>query len=211
MESLVSEKMRPSTYPERAGERMRASAALDAQKSADMLRVWDPFVRLFHWSLVAGMVATWFTSSIRGELHQWIGLVVAGLIIARVGWGLVGKGHARFGSFVSSPATVVGYLADILRGTERRHIGHNPAGGAMILALIIFILGTCLTGWLMTTDAWYGDDAMQFTHSIFAYSVVALIGLHLAGVVLASLRHSENLPRAMVTGLKRAPGGDDVA
>jgi cytochrome b len=183
----------------------------DAHRMGAMLRVWDPFVRLFHWSLVAGMAATWFTSSIRGELHQWIGLVVAGLVVARIGWGLMSKGHASFASFVKSPATVVGYLADILRGTEQRYIGHNPAGGAMIVALIIFVLGTCLTGWLMTTDAWYGDDAMQFTHSALAYSVVALVVLHLAGVVLASLRHRENLPRAMVTGLKRAPQGDDVA
>jgi len=203
--------MRQLRNLERAGERMGASAALDAQKSEAMLRVWDPFVRLFHWSLVAGMAAAWFTSSIRGELHQWIGFVVAGLVIARVAWGLLAKGHARFASFVRSPATVVGYLADILRGTERRHIGHNPAGGAMILALIIFVLGTCLTGWLMTTDTWYGDDAMQFIHSGFAYSVVALVVLHLAGVALASLRHGENLPRAMITGMKRAPEGDDVA
>ncbi len=183
----------------------------DAQNAGASLRVWDPFVRLFHWSLVAGMAAAWFTSSMRGDLHQWIGFVVAALVLARIVWGLIGKGHARFSSFVSGPATVIHYLKSILRGTERRYVGHNPAGGAMIMALIIVILGTCLTGWLMTTDVWYGDEVMQFTHSAFAYSVVALIAAHLAGVVLASVRHKENLPRAMVTGMKRAPGKGDVA
>jgi cytochrome b len=183
----------------------------DAQNSRAMLRVWDPFVRLFHWSLVLGMGAAWFTSSIRSDTHQWIGLAVAALVVARIIWGLVARGHARFAEFVRGPSAVIGYLIDILRGAERRYIGHNPAGGAMIVALIIFILGTCLTGWEMTTDTWYGDDTMQFAHSAFAYSVVALVALHLAGVVLASVRHNENLPRAMVTGLKRAPEGNDVA
>jgi cytochrome b len=203
--------MRLNRNLERAGERMRASAALDAQKSGAMLCVWDPFVRLFHWSLVLGMGAAWLTSSIRSDTHQWIGLAVAALVMARIIWGLVAKGHARFAEFVRGPSAVIGYLLDILRGAERRYIGHNPAGGAMIVVLILFILGTCISGWEMTTDAWYGDDAMQLAHSAFAYSVVALVVLHLAGVVLASVRHRENLPRAMVTGLKRAPEGDDVA
>ena len=203
--------MRLNRNLERAGERMRASAALDPQKSGAMLRVWDPFVRLFHWSLVLGMGAAWLTSSIRSDTHQWIGIAVAALVVARIIWGLVAKGHARFAEFVRGPSAVIGYLRDILRGAERRYIGHNPAGGAMIVVLILFILGTCISGWEMTTDAWYGDDAMQLAHSAFAYSVVALVVLHLAGVVLASVRHRENLPRAMVTGLKRAPEGDDVA
>ena len=182
-----------------------------AQESRETLRVWDLFVRMFHWSLVAAMASAWFTSSLRGELHQWIGLGVAALVLGRVIWGFVGKGHARFASFINGPIVVSRYLIDILRGRERRYLGHNPAGGAMIIALIGCILATVLTGWLMTTDAWYGDDRMQFTHSAFAYSVVGLIVLHIAGVALASLRHRENLPRAMITGFKRGASGDDVA
>ncbi|MEP6826955.1 MAG: cytochrome b/b6 domain-containing protein [Aestuariivirga sp.] len=182
----------------------------DAQKSGAMLRVWDIFVRLFHWSLVAGMAAAWFTSSIRSETHQWIGLAVAALVIARIVWGFVGKGNARFAGFIKGPITVTRYLVDIVRGSERRYIGHNPAGGAMIVALLLCILATAFTGWLMTTDAYYGDDTMQFTHSAFAYAVVGLIILHIAGVALASFRHRENLPRAMITGLKRGPAGDDA-
>jgi len=189
---------------------MRASAALGAQKSGASLRVWDPFLRLFHWSLVAGMAAAWFTSSIRGEAHQWIGLAVAALVGLRLIWGFAGKGYARFSSFVRSPLVVARYLIDILRGSERRYLGHNPAGGAMIVALILCILGTCLTGWLMTTDAWYGEDKMQFTHSAFAYSVVGLVVVHLGGVILASIRHKENLVAAMINGKKRAPGEGDV-
>ena len=180
-----------------------------AQKSGASLRVWDLFVRIFHWSLVAGMAAAWVTSS-RSDTHQWIGLLVAALVISRTIWGLFGRGHARFASFIKGPVAVARYLQEILQGRERRHLGHNPAGGAMIVALIISILATTLTGWLMTTDAYYGDDTMQVTHSAFAYGVVGLITLHIAGVALASYRHRENLPRAMITGLKRAPTGDDI-
>jgi len=183
----------------------------DAQQNHKTLRVWDILIRLFHWSLVAGMAAAWISSSSRSEVHQWIGLGVAGLVCIRLIWGFVGTRYARFSNFISGPVTVWRYLMSILRGHEQRYVGHNPAGGAMIVALIMAILLTGLTGWLMTTDAYYGDDTMQFTHSAFAYGVVALIGLHLAGVILASVRHKENLVRAMITGKKRAADEGDVA
>jgi cytochrome b len=183
----------------------------DAPQNHKTLRVWDILVRLFHWSLVAGMAAAWISSSSRSEAHQWIGLGVAGLVVLRLIWGFVGTRYARFSNFISGPRAVLRYLGSIVRGNEQRHVGHNPAGGAMIVALIVAILLTGLTGWLMTTDAYYGDEVMQFTHSAFAYGVVALIALHLAGVVLASVRHKENLVRAMITGEKRAPHEGDVA
>ncbi|MDE2383762.1 MAG: cytochrome b/b6 domain-containing protein [Alphaproteobacteria bacterium] len=183
----------------------------DTQKPGATLRVWDPFVRLFHWSLVGGMAAAWFTSSIRSDTHQWIGLGVAALVGLRIVWGFAGSRHARFANFIKGPRVVLNYIGALAWGTERRYLGHNPAGGAMILVLLTDILITVLTGWLMTTDAWYGDDAMQLAHSAFAYSVVGLVIFHLGGVALASLRHRENLVRAMVTGQKRAPAPEDVA
>ncbi len=183
----------------------------DAEQNNKTLRVWDIVIRLFHWSLVAGMAAAWISSSSRSEIHQWIGLGVVALVGLRLIWGFVGTGYARFSNFLRSPLVVGQYLWNVLRGTEQRYIGHNPAGGVMIVALILSILLTGLTGWLMTTDAYYGDEAMQFTHSAFAYGVVALIVAHLGGVVLASRRHKENLVRAMITGEKRAPAAGDIS
>lgn len=183
----------------------------DTQRGTSTLRVWDIGVRLFHWTLVSGMAVAWISSSSRSEAHQWIGLGVGALVVSRIVWGFAGTRYARFQNFINGPVLILRYLGAILRGRETRYLGHNPAGGAMVLALITAILLTVLTGWLMTTDSFYGDDAMQLMHSVFAYGVVGLVAVHLAGVVLASVRHKENLVRAMITGLKRAPAPDDVA
>ncbi|MDE2447286.1 MAG: cytochrome b/b6 domain-containing protein [Alphaproteobacteria bacterium] len=174
------------------------------------VRVWDPLVRIFHWSLVASFATAWFTSSGRSDFHQWVGLVAAALIAFRIIWGFAGPHYARFAQFIRSPRTTLTYLFDILKGHEARYIGHNPAGGMMVLALLTAIAGTTATGWLMTTDRWYGDDTMQITHSVFAYGTVLLIVSHVSGVILASYRHKENLVKAMVTGKKKAPEAGDV-
>jgi cytochrome b len=174
------------------------------------VRVWDPLIRVFHWSLAASFVTAWVTSSGRDDFHQWVGLIAAALIAFRIVWGFVGPRYARFAQFIRSPRQSFQYLIDILTGSEARYIGHNPAGGMMVLALLTAIAGTTYTGWLMTTDAWYGEDAMQITHSVFAYGTVLLIAGHLAGVILASYRHKENLVRAMVTGEKKAPEDGDL-
>ena len=156
------------------------------------------------------MVGAWVSSSIRGEAHQWIGLAAAGLVALRLVYGLIGSRYARFTQFVKGPTKVLAYVGAILRGTEHRYIGHNPAGGAMVLILLLAICATATTGYLMTTDAFYGDEFMQGFHSLCAYGTVGLIVLHIGGVVLASVRHKENLVVAMITGEKRAATNNDV-
>jgi len=173
-------------------------------------RVWDPFVRLFHWSLVGGMAAAILTSSSRDDTHQWIGLAIGVLLAARILWGFVGTHYARFTQFVRSPRVSITYIFSIIQGSEQRYLGHNPAGAMMILILMLSIIVTVATGWLMTTDVYYGDDTMQELHSLCAYSVIGLAIIHVFGVILASRHHHENLVRAMVTGEKRSAEIDDV-
>ncbi|MEO6608113.1 MAG: cytochrome b/b6 domain-containing protein [Aestuariivirga sp.] len=180
------------------------------QTSTQTKRVWDPVVRLFHWSLVLGMGAAWITSSIRDDTHQWIGLAIGGLLAVRILWGFIGTHYARFSQFIRKPSTSIAYLFEILKGSEQRYLGHNPAGALMILCLLAAILATVATGWLMTTDAYYGDDAMQELHSLCAYSVIGLAILHIFGVVMASRHHRENLVAAMFTGKKRGPAPGDI-
>lgn len=180
------------------------------QKSSATKRVWDPFVRLFHWSLVIAMVAAWITSSSRDDMHQWIGLAIGALLVARIIWGFVGTRYARFSQFIRSPRTSITYLFAILKGSEHRYLGHNPAGALMILCLLLAIIATVATGWLMTTDAYYGDEMMQELHSLFAYSVIGLAIFHIIGIVMASRHHHENLVKAMVTGEKRIAAPGDV-
>ena len=184
---------------------------------ASNLRVWDPLVRLFHWSLVAGVALAWMTSELaeHGDdgtgVHLWVGYVVAAIVAARVLWGFVGPRHARFTSFVRSPAVVAGHARQMWRGDEPRYIGHNPLGGWMIVALLLTLAAVGLTGWLMTTDAFFGSEMVEEVHEAMASGLLGLVALHVAGVLLTGWHQAENLARAMWTGRKRglAPGDVD--
>jgi len=182
-----------------------------ADAVAPPTRVWDLAVRLFHWSLVASFAVAWISAEEWQDLHLWAGYAAAALVAFRLVWGLAGTRYARFRQFVRRPRVVVAYLRDVLSGREARYLGHNPAGGAMILALLLALAGLCLTGWLYTTDAYWGVEWVEETHELLANLLLALVGLHVLGVLLASLRHRENLVRAMVTGRKRPAGPDDLA
>ena len=135
--------------------------------------------------------------------HQVIGYVVLALIAARIVWGLVGPGNAGFVNFVARPSAVRRYLGEMLAHRDRRHLGHNPAGGAMVLALLAVTVLVGATGWLSTTDWFFGNDAMEEAHEILANLMLALAGLHILGVIHASWRHRENLVLSMMTGRKR--------
>ncbi len=118
-----------------------------------MIRVWDPLVRAFHWTLVVSFVVCWLSAQVWEDLHAWAGYVAGALALARVVWGFVGGGYARFAQFVRAPRVVLAYLGAIVRGSEARFVGHNPAGGAMIVALLIVVAATVASGYALTTDA----------------------------------------------------------
>lgn len=178
---------------------------------AARVRVWDPLVRVFHWGLVLSFAVAWLSAGHFKTLHFAAGYVAAALLAIRIVWGLFGTRYARFAQFVKTPGAVLAYLRDIATGRERRFLGHNPAGGAMIVALILSVAAQLVTGWLMTTDQFFGTEWLEVTHELLAKVSLGLVVLHVAGVVLASLRHRENLPLAMLTGSKRAAADDDIA
>ncbi len=167
------------------------------------VRVWDPFVRVFHWSQAALIAVAWLTEDGPKTLHQTAGYIIAGMLALRVVWGFVGPRHARFSDFVRGPSTVLGYLRAMVAGREPRYLGHNPAGGAMVVALLLTVAGTAMTGWLQTTDAFWGSSVMEEIHETLASLILVLVAAHLAGVTVASMRHDENLARSMVDGRKR--------
>ncbi len=168
-----------------------------------MVRVWDLGVRLFHWGLVVSVTLSYLLTEQR-SLHRKLGYAVMGLIAFRLIWGLVGTHHARFASFVPGPGRLLAYLRDIARGREARHLGHNPAGAAMIVALLVLLGGVCATGWMMGMDAYFGVEWVEDAHKALVNGLMVLVALHLGGVAIASLRHRENLVAAMVSGLKAA-------
>lgn len=166
--------------------------------------VWDPFVRVFHWSLAGLFVFCFATGDVWEHPHEWAGYAIAALVVSRVIWGLLGPRHARFSDFVFRPAAILGFLRDSLRFRAKRYLGHNPAGGAMVLALLGSMTVICATGVMMGMDAFWGEAWVEELHVAASWGAIALIVLHIGGVILAGIEHRENLVRAMLTGRKRA-------
>jgi cytochrome b len=180
--------------------------------------VWDPLVRIFHWSLVAGFTVAYLSGeSETPKLHAWSGYIVGGLILFRLLWGLVGPQHARFTDFVFAPATILAYSREVLRGQAHRYLGHNPLGGAMIIALLVMLTLATVTGFalygateaagplagMMRGTSQGAGEALEEVHEFFSTASLILVALHIGGVLVSSLLHRENLVRAMITGRKR--------
>lgn len=200
-------------------------------------RVWDPFIRVFHWMVVAGFFVAYFTEDELLTLHVWAGYTVGALVLMRVVWGFTGPKHARFSDFVCSPADSYRYLIDLIRFRAKRYLGHSPAGGLMVLILLGGLAITVWSGLELYArednagplagltesvpvqaaradeeerDAKRGkphesesSELWEDIHEILADIVLFLIVLHVAGVLLASRVHRENLARSMVSGWKR--------
>lgn len=181
------------------------------------VRVWDPFVRVFHWSVATLFFVAFATEDDLMVVHAWAGYLIGMLVAFRLVWGVVGPQYARFTDFVYRPATVIGYLRDLIAFRARRHLGHSPAGGAMVVVLLVGLVAVVGTGVLL-----YGvhDGAgplavlhgtggralrrvLEGLHELAANLVMALVVAHVAGVLLASFVHRENLIKAMFTGKKR--------
>ena len=178
------------------------------------VRVWDPLLRIAHWSLVAAVLATWITAEIKLDAakraHEWVGYAALAVIALRLAWGWVGPRYARFGQFVSRPSATLSYARALLAHAEPRYLGHNPLGGWAVVALLALTAAAGLSGWLSVTDRFWGVEWMQELHEALANTLYAFVGLHLCGVVFTSWRHRENLVLAMLTGRKRAPLPGDV-
>jgi cytochrome b len=170
------------------------------------LPVWDPLVRVLHWA-IAALVLTAFLSSDARHFHMAVGYIAVGLAALRIAWGFVGSRHARFTDFVRAPRTVLAYLGALARFRAPRHLGHNPAGGAMILALLGLIALAGISGWLSQTNAWFGVLWVEDVHAFAGNAIIFLAILHVAGVLVSSLAHGENLVRAMLTGRKPLVSG----
>jgi cytochrome b len=174
-----------------------------ATGKAASTRVWDPGVRLFHWGLLAAFVTAYATGGEIRWLHEDAGYVAAALIAFRLVWGFIGSRHARFADFVRAPKAVLAYLQAIRKGHPGRYLGHNPAGGAMVLALLLAVSLIALSGWLMTTDRFWGVQWVENVHELLVNGTLFLVCLHLTGVFIASRQHHENLVLSMLTGRKR--------
>jgi cytochrome b len=172
--------------------------------------VWDLPTRLFHWLLAASFAGAWLTAESERlrDIHVLLGYTFAGLIVFRLIWGLAGSRYARFSSFVAGPRSVFAYLRSLFSRAPQHHIGHNPAGGWAILAMLGLGIVTAVTGYLTFNDL--GGHALEEAHEIAASAMLALVVVHVLGVLVSSLVHRENLVGAMVTGYKRGATGEGI-
>lgn len=174
--------------------------------SPNRVRVWDLFVRCFHWGLVLCIAGNYFVVEAGEWLHQGLGYVAVTLVVARIGWGFVGGQHARFSSFFPTPSRLRKHFADwrLARqhGEPLRHVGHNPLGAVMMLVLMALVLLLGTTGWLQTTDRFWGVEWLQDLHELLANGLIGAAGLHACAALVMGRLERTNLVAAMFTGVK---------
>jgi len=202
------------------------------------VKVWDLPVRVFHWSLFILFFIAYFTGDEDNLVHIYSGYIICGLIVFRIIWGFVGSRYARFNDFVYSPGAVAGYLKSLLAGKPQHYLGHNPAGGWMVLLLLLSLVLVSWSGLEVygaeghgplaydatpVISAAYADDhddenggmesdSEEFweeLHEVLSNFTLFLVIIHIIGVAVSSHQHRENLPRAMVTGYKEVKRDDE--
>jgi len=181
------------------------------------IKVWDPLIRIFHWTLVAAFFIAYLSGEDLLGLHVWAGYIIIGLLIFRIFWGIGGSQHARFTDFIYSLAAIRGYVKDTLRLKAPRYLGHNPAGGIMVVLLLIMLMLISASGLVVYAvnehagplasqlsgidKSW--EDILEGIHEVFVNFTLILVAIHLCGVLVESLIHRENLVHAMITGQKK--------
>ncbi len=166
------------------------------------VQVWDIFVRLFHWSLVGLFVANAFFTDPEKSNHVWVGYAIAGLIGLRIIWGFIGTRHARFSDFLPSPTAAFSQISDILHARQNVHVGHSPLGALMIYNLLLTIAGISITGYMMTTLTYFGEEWVEEAHEILVTWAEISVLLHVAAVMFESVRLRVNLIKSMILGYK---------
>jgi len=203
---------------------MGSPAAAESTSPACTYRqpVWDVFVRVFHWSLVACVLLNYSVVEAGEWLHQWLGYTASALVAARVAWGFAGSRYARFADFFPTPARLRAHVAELRSGLRLsqktgqqtgqkpgqqapplpRHVGHTPLGALMMLTLMLLVLMLGFTGWLQLTDRYWGVEWLQEVHETLANALITGVALHAAAALLMGRLERTNLVGAMVTGVK---------
>jgi cytochrome b len=174
--------------------------------------IWDLPVRLFHWMLTLLILGALAISLLVDDSSPWypyhsvLALIAAPLIVLRILWGFVGTRHARFWSFLFSPKAVVKYFIDALRWRETRHSGHNPGAAYFVILLMVLPLLSVLSGYQLGQ----GNKQVKEFHEILAYVLLGVIGVHILGVILHTLRHKEMIAVSMIDGKKQAEASQAI-
>ena len=183
---------------------------MNRARAGRVVPVWSPGLRLLHWTLAVSMVASFATHEGGGRIHEWTGYVALAAAMLRVLLGFIAGGYWRFTQFVRTVPATLDYARAVWQKRERHYLGHNPLGGWMVLVLLADALATGLSGWLFTTDRFWGVEWLETLHGALGQALLPLLLLHVAGVIFTSFRQRENLVAAMLDGRKCAESDDEA-
>ncbi|BDW89735.1 cytochrome b/b6 domain-containing protein [Thalassospira tepidiphila] len=185
------------------------------------VKLWDFPVRLFHWALVVAIVTAWWSNrQVMIDIHAIAGYSVLALVIFRIIWGFVGSSNARFADFLTGPRHVIGYLGKLPKGStsELTYTGHNPAGGWMVLVMILLVGVQAVSGLFASEDTFLFFDGplvayvssdfastMNWIHHTNINLIYAAVGLHVFAALFYLVVKRENLIRAIVIGTRCVP------
>ncbi|ACO77244.1 cytochrome b561 family protein [Azotobacter vinelandii CA] len=173
---------------------------------SETLRLWDPLVRLFHWSLAGVFVANYFFTEAGESWHVWLGYYALAWIPVRVLWGFVGTPAARWADFWPTRARLAEHLRALESGRPYHRLGHSPLGALVMILMMACMSGLGVSGFLMKeVDYFWGSDALEALHESLADVLLVLVCLHLAAASIESVRLRENLLLSMITGRRRKP------
>ncbi len=175
------------------------------RSSARNIMVWDPLVRLIHWSLAIAIILNGAIVDEESSLHEWIGYFAVGLIGVRLIWGLIGSSHARFSAFPPNPVVAIRHLVALSRGDKTVHLSHNPIGALMVYNIWLTVLLLGITGYMMGTISFFGVDWVEEAHEMAFNWLVFSIILHIGGVMFDTWRTGVPIVSAMINGRKRIP------
>ncbi|MDP2760133.1 MAG: cytochrome b/b6 domain-containing protein [Sideroxyarcus sp.] len=172
--------------------------------------VWDLPTRVFHWLLVLSFSGAFLTAESERyrDIHVVLGYTLLGLIAFRLLWGFFGTRYAQFRSFLFKPGEIVAYVRSLFKGQPAHYVGHNPAGSVAIWLLLALGISIGVTGVMLFQDI--GGDAMEELHEFLSNAMLAVALIHIAGVVVSSVLHRENLVRSMITGFKTASSDEGI-
>jgi len=172
--------------------------------------VWDVPTRVFHWLLVLSFTGAYLTAESERyrDIHVVLGYTMLGLLGFRLLWGFFGTRYAQFSSFLFKPDEIIAYVMTLFKGKPAHYSGHNPAGSVAIWLLLSLGIATGISGVLVLQDL--GSDVMEEVHEVFSNGMLAVVFIHIAGVVVSSVIHRENLVRSMITGFKTAAPNEGI-
>ena len=178
-------------------------AAPDRAEVQNSVPVWDRALRAWHWALAFFVLLAWFTPTLYDTLHRIAGYTVIALLVFRLAWGFFGSRYSRFKRLMPRLRSAPSYLWGLRHGKTGRYLGLNPAGAAMLVALLLALTVSAVTGAMAVTVTFFGVWWIEDTHTYASDAVIILVIVHVLGTILMSILQRENLPRAMITGRKR--------